>query len=115
MQERALAARRSELTALAEARGVDWQTALQSFDEGEDVLVISGLATLLQLDVSRVLNTTASLEEVDRDCRELAAGLTADLEMRRADAERQFRNLPYDIRVKMAAQLDEAASALREA
>jgi hypothetical protein len=75
-----LEARRSELAALAEERGVDWRQAVGSFDKDDEGLIISGLATLLELDVSRMFNPQTSLEEVERDSRQLLEHHRAELE-----------------------------------
>jgi len=116
-----LGARRSELTALAEERGVDWRPSVRSFEQDDEVSIISGLATLLELDVSWVFNSQTSLEEVERNSRQLLENHRAEFENQRAEFENQraknerlFRNLPDEFKVKLAAQLEDAAAALRE-
>jgi hypothetical protein len=107
--------RRSELTALAEERGVDWRPAVQSSEQDDnDVVIISRLATLLELDVSRVLDPQTALEEVERDSRQLLENHRVELENQRAENERLLRNLPDEIKANLAAQLEAAAAALRE-
>jgi hypothetical protein len=110
-----LAARRSELTALAEERGVDWRQTVGSVEQEDDeVLTISALATLLELDISRVFNPQNSLEEVERDSRQLLESHTVEFEQQWTEIERQLRNLPAETKVKLAEQLEAAAAVLRE-
>jgi hypothetical protein len=114
MDEKFFAARRSELTALAKERGVDLSEALQSFEEADDIQILAYLATLLELDVPQVFEPETSIEEVERYSRGLREAQIAEFDLQRAEAERQLRNLPQDIKFKLAAQLEEAAAALRK-
>ena len=87
----------------------------QSFEEADDIEIISRLATLLDLDISGVFDPETSIEEVERNSRLLEAQVSeSDLQKVEAERQRQLRSLPHDIRAKLAAQLDEAAAALRE-
>jgi hypothetical protein len=115
MQADFLQARRLELTALSEERGVDWRQTVRSADQDDEVLFISVLATLLELDVSKVFNPQTSLEEVERDSRQLLESHDrVEFEHQRAEIERLARNMPDETKVKLAEQLEAIAAALRK-
>jgi hypothetical protein len=114
MEASFLEARWSELAALAEERGVDWKRVVGSLDQDDEVLTISALATLLELDVSRVFNSQTSLEEVERDSRQLLESHRAAVEKQRAEIERLLRDLPEEAKVQIAEHLEATAATLRE-
>ena len=66
MQQDWLKDRFQELTKLADARQIDWQSSLKGIASHDDRRRVAAIATLLELSVGDVFNPQLSISEVEK-------------------------------------------------
>ena len=70
-------ARRHDLLAHADTRGVDWRSRLADFPDDDVLLWIIALATMLELDAIMSLDSAVSIADLEED--RAARGRAAEL------------------------------------
>lgn len=66
MNEKELKARLDELTQLAEERNLDWQEAVEKMPDTDVGARVAALANLLDLNIKRVFDSSASIAEIEQ-------------------------------------------------
>lgn len=61
-----LASRQTELTSLAEERGIDWRGQLEGLPTDDVGLMVGALGGLLGLGIQRVFDTETTLQDLER-------------------------------------------------
>jgi hypothetical protein len=74
MGDNTIAARRQQLQAMADERGIDWRARISGLPEEDDNFVVAVLASLLGLNVRLALDDGTTMDELTRYSEERRAG-----------------------------------------